>query len=284
MRHRQSALAIVTNSIGPGVLAADSAYMYGVELAKLSAASLDLLNESLPRNWSGSNPVDIIGDASPVRFRTAVKVCLDDPNVDGVLVIFTPQAGTDHLTTAQLMVGLQRESNKPLFLSWLGDAKVSESRELFSKSKCAHFRAPEFAIEVFRNLASYHQNQQLLLQTQPLEATAGAGRASARAVIATARRAQHPVGRESKAVLAVSTSRSTRQGWPQAGRRCATPPRRYCEDRFAGHLPPDVGGVELNIQRSHAARRYRGIIGTLQARAEAIVSISVLRKHRLPAS
>ena len=58
----------------------------------------------------------IRGDASPVRFRTAVKVCLDDPNVDGVLVIFTPQAGTDHLTTAQLMVGLQRESNKPLFL------------------------------------------------------------------------------------------------------------------------------------------------------------------------
>ena len=36
-----------------------------------------------------ANPVDIIGDASPVRFRMAVKACLDDPNVDGVLVIFT---------------------------------------------------------------------------------------------------------------------------------------------------------------------------------------------------
>ncbi|WP_193394264.1 acetate--CoA ligase family protein, partial [Aquitalea magnusonii] len=163
-------LAIVTNGIGPGVLAADSAYTNGVELARLSDSTMELLNNALPRNWSHGNPIDLIGDASPVRFRTAVKACIDDPNVDGVLVIFTPQAGTDHLTTAQLMIGLQRESSKPMFLSWLGDAKVSESRDLFSKAKCAHFRAPEYGIEVFRNLASYHHNQQLLLQTpSPLE-------------------------------------------------------------------------------------------------------------------
>ena len=78
------------------------------ELAKLAPATLELLNESLPANWSHGNPVDIIGDASPVRFRTAVKACLDDPNVDGVLVIFTPQAGTDHHTTAELMVEIGR--------------------------------------------------------------------------------------------------------------------------------------------------------------------------------
>jgi hypothetical protein len=140
-------LAIVTNGIGPGVLAADSAYTNGVELAKLSDATMELLNNALPRNWSHGNPIDLIGDASPVRFRTAVKACIDDPNVDGVLVIFTPQAGTDHLTTAQLMIGLQRESSKPMFLSWLGDAKVSESRDLFSKAKCAHFRALNTALK-----------------------------------------------------------------------------------------------------------------------------------------
>jgi acetyltransferase len=82
-------LAIVTNGIGPGVLAADSAYTNGVELAKLSDATMELLNNALPRNWSHGNPIDLIGDASPVRFRTAVKACIDDPNVDGVLVIFT---------------------------------------------------------------------------------------------------------------------------------------------------------------------------------------------------
>lgn len=288
-------LAIVTNGIGPGVLAADSAYMYGVELAKLSAETLALLNESLPRNWSGTNPVDIIGDASPVRFRTAVKVCLDDPNVDGVLVIFTPQAGTDHLTTAQLMVGLQRETSKPLFLSWLGDAKVSESRELFSKSKCSHFRAPEFAIEVFRNLASYHQNQKLLLQTPgPLEGEQVVPDVvGARAVIAEARAEGRTIlsERESKAVLAafnipVNPTRlaatedeavryATEIGYPVV-LKIDSPDIIY---------KSDVGGVELNIGNEATLRdAYRGIVGrTLQARPEAkIAGISVqpMRKWR----
>jgi acyl-CoA synthetase (NDP forming) len=86
------------------------------------------------------------------------------------------------------MIGLQRESSKPMFLSWLGDAKVSESRDLFSKAKCAHFRAPEYGIEVFRNLASYQYNQQLLLQTPgPLEGKRAApDLLRARAVIAGA--------------------------------------------------------------------------------------------------
>lgn len=163
-------LAIITNGIGPGVLAADSAYSLGVELASLQPQTYDLLSNAMPRNWKASNPVDIFGDASPLRFRTAAKACLDDQNVDGVLVIFTPQHGTDHLITAQMMVGLQKESKKPLLLSWLGEAKVAQSRELFRKAHCAYFRVPESAIGVFNSLAAYHENQQLLLQTPgPLE-------------------------------------------------------------------------------------------------------------------
>ena len=288
-------LAIVTNGIGPGVLAADSAYMYGVELAKLSPESMSLLNESLPRNWSGSNPVDIIGDASPVRFRTAVKVCLDDPNVDGVLVIFTPQAGTDHLTTAQLMVGLQRETSKPLFLSWLGDAKVSESRELFSKSKCAHFRAPEFAIEVFRNLSSYHQNQQLLLQTPgPLEGERLVPDVQlARKVIAEARAEGRSIlsERESKAVLAAfnipvnPTRLAASENDAVAYAKEIGYPVVLKIDSPDVIYKSDVGGVELNISNEATLRdAYRGILSrTLQALPEArITGISVqpMRKRR----
>lgn len=288
-------LAIVTNGIGPGVLAADSAYMYGVELARLSPQSIELLNDSLPRNWSGSNPVDIIGDASPVRFRTAVKVCLDDPGVDGVLVIFTPQAGTDHLTTAQLMVGLQRESSKPLFLSWLGDAKVAESRELFSKSKCAHFRAPEFAIEVFRNLAAYHENQQLLLQTPaPLEGDQLVPDVTqARQLIAAAQA-------EGRTILSELESKAVLQAFniPVNPTRLAATEDQAVD--FAEEIgyplvlkidspdiiyKSDVGGVELNISNEQSLREaYRNIVErTRAARPDArIVGVSVqaMRKRR----
>ena len=158
-------LAIVCNGIGLGILAADTAHDEDVPLAKLSKTTMEALNAALPENWSHANPVDIIGDAGPLRFRTAVKLCLDDDNVDGVLVLFSPQIGTDHLATAQMMVQLQSETNKPLLLSWLGDSKVQESRALFARSRRVHFNAPDQAIEVFKKLGAYHRNQKLLLQT-----------------------------------------------------------------------------------------------------------------------
>jgi len=288
-------LAIVTNGIGPGVLAADSAYTNGVELAKLSDTTMELLNNALPRNWSHGNPIDLIGDASPVRFRTAVKACIDDPNVDGVLVIFTPQAGTDHLTTAQLMIGLQRESSKPMFLSWLGDAKVSESRDLFFKAKCAHFRAPEYGIEVFRNLASYHHNQQLLLQTpSPLEGKREAPDLSrARAAIAGAMAEGRTVlsERESKEVLAAfripvnPTLLARTEDEAVALAEQIHYPVVLKIDSPDIIYKSDVGGVELNISNEATLRAaFRGILERArQAMPEARIdgiSVQPMRKRR----
>ncbi|MFB9156141.1 bifunctional acetate--CoA ligase family protein/GNAT family N-acetyltransferase [Chromobacterium violaceum] len=288
-------LAIVTNGFGPGMLAADSAIDYGVELARLSEGTVKLLDSVLPRNWSHGNPLDIIGDASPMRFRTAVKACVDDPGVDGVMVIFTPQAGTDHLTTAQLMIGLQRETTKPLFLSWLGDAKVSESRELFSKAKCAHFRAPEYGIEVFSHLADYQRNQQLLLQTPgPLEGRrndpdVNTARKVMDAALAEGRTVLSE--RESKQVLAAfhipvnptTLARTADQAVKQAAKigypvvlKIDSPDIIY---------KSDVGGVELNISNEETLRTaFDAIVSrTRQARPEARidgVSVQPMRKRR----
>ncbi|MDF0604233.1 bifunctional acetate--CoA ligase family protein/GNAT family N-acetyltransferase [Neisseriaceae bacterium TC5R-5] len=288
-------LAIVTNGIGPGVLTADSAYDNGVELAVLTEPTMALLDGVLPRNWSRGNPVDIIGDASPARFRTAVKACLDDAHVDGVMVIFTPQAGTDHLLTAQLMIGLQRESSKPLLLSWLGDAKVSASRELFSKAKCAHFRAPEYGVEVFRNLAAYQRNQQLLLQTPgPLdEGRADPDVARARKVIVAALAAERTVlsERESKEVLAAfhipvnptKLASNVEEAVSLASE--ITYPVVLKIDSPDIIYKSDVGGVELNISNEATLRTAFDAImrRTHQMRPDARIdgiSVQPMRKRR----
>ena len=263
-RSQGDRLAIVTNGIGPGILAADAARAIGVELATLSDHTVQLFNDVLPSNWSRGNPVDIVGDASPVRFRTAVKACLDDPNVDGVLVICTPQLSTDHLNTAQLMVDLRKESNKPLLLSWLGDTKVAASRELFVRHRVAHFRAPEAAVEVFRALAAFHRNQRLLLQTPPpLQfEEVSADVAGARKLIRTALDEWRSVlsELESKALLAafnlpvnqVRLARTSAEavayaeefGYPVV-LKIDSPDVIY---------KSDVGGVELNLRTEAAVR------------------------------
>ncbi|QLI82360.1 bifunctional acetate--CoA ligase family protein/GNAT family N-acetyltransferase [Chitinibacter fontanus] len=158
-------LAIITNGIGAGMMAVDRAHELHVQLPRLSAETIAKLDAFLPPQAQHHNPVDILGDASAERFKIATEIVLHDPNIDGVLVVFTPQSGTDDMATAEAMIALRRTTEKPILLSWIGGKKVEGSRKLLSKAQCAHFSSPENAVEVFYSLASWQYNQQLLLQT-----------------------------------------------------------------------------------------------------------------------
>src|SRR5665213_1282667 len=94
-RPKGARLCVVTNAGGPGVLAADAVIESGGRLAQLSSGTIDALSGFLPAAWSHANPVDVLGDADPVRFAKTVETVVKDPENDGVLVILTPQAMTD---------------------------------------------------------------------------------------------------------------------------------------------------------------------------------------------
>jgi len=160
-------LAIVTNGGGPGVMATDRAADLGLVMASLSATTIDSLNQHLPATWSHANPVDIIGDATVGRYHHAVKACLEDENVDGVLVILTPQAMTKPREIAQAMIELSQKYSKPLLPCWMGDTLVAPARKLFVEAHKPSFRTPEPAVEVFSYLSDYYRNQQLMLQVPP---------------------------------------------------------------------------------------------------------------------
>lgn len=157
-------LAIVTNGGGPGVMATDCAADLGLVMATLSDVTIERLNQVLPPTWSHGNPVDIIGDAQADRYRNAVQACLEDPNVDGVLTILTPQAMTKPLEAAKAVIELSNQYSKPLLTSWMGGEQVTESRAAFKLAKKPTFRTPEPAVEVFSFLSAYHKNQKLLMQ------------------------------------------------------------------------------------------------------------------------
>ncbi|MDX9951274.1 MAG: bifunctional acetate--CoA ligase family protein/GNAT family N-acetyltransferase [Methylophilaceae bacterium] len=157
-------LAIVTNGGGPGVMATDCAADLGLVMADLSAETLEKLNQALPSTWSNGNPVDIIGDAQADRYRHAVQACLEDPGVDGVLTILTPQAMTKPLEAATAVIELSDRYRKPFLACWMGGAQVDSSRAAFNRARKPSFRTPEPAVEVFSYLSAYYQNQKLLMQ------------------------------------------------------------------------------------------------------------------------
>lgn len=87
---RGSRVAIVTNAGGPGILAADACEAQGLELPRLSDATVAELRAFLPAAASVGNPVDMIASASADSYRRAVTAVLNDDCVDSVLVIFIP--------------------------------------------------------------------------------------------------------------------------------------------------------------------------------------------------
>ena len=160
-------LAIVTNGGGPGVMAADRASDLNVPLAELMPQTIDKLSAALPQHWSHSDPVDILGDADSERYRTATEIVLADQNVDGLLVLLTPQAMTDPTACAEGVIAASREINKPVLACWMGANLVKEGRRCFAKAGIPQFSSPEAGVDAFGYLACYRRNQKALLQAPP---------------------------------------------------------------------------------------------------------------------
>src|SRR5689334_10233914 len=119
-------LAMLTNGGGLGVLAVDRLAELGGVTAALSQDARARLDAVLPPTWSGSNPVDIIGDADAARYATAVEILLADPDNDALLVmnVQTAVAPTaDIAGTVMRVITASREKRrpaKPARAAWVG--------------------------------------------------------------------------------------------------------------------------------------------------------------------
>lgn len=205
MRAQGNRLVIVTNGGGPGAVASDRASDLAVELAQLGHESMDALDKGMPSNWSHGNPVDIIGDADEKRYRTAMETVLQDPGVDGMLVILTPQAMTRPVEVARAAVEVAKSATKPIITCWMGGRQVRDARMLLAESGLPTFNTPETAVEGFAHLTNFHRNQELLLQAPgPLTHKPKPDIEGARAIIENVlgQRRQALTYLEAKAVLA----------------------------------------------------------------------------------
>jgi acetyltransferase len=260
---RGPALALITNAGGPGVMATDALMTAGGQLAPLAPETLAALNAALPPFWSHGNPIDILGDATADRYRVAVEACARDRNVQGLLVLLTPQAMTDPTETARRLVPFAHIENKPLLACWMGGAAVDEGRQILDAAGIPTFESPEAAIGAFLNMVRYRRAQELLYETPealPMDRPPDLERV--RQLIATARAA----GREwlseaeAKDVLAA-------YGLPVSRTVPATSPDEAAEAaQDIGYpvvlklLSPtithksDVGGVLLNLADEQTVR------------------------------
>jgi acetyltransferase len=152
-------VAIITNAGGPGVLTTDAAIAHGLSLAQFSDETREIFKKALPATANIKNPVDVIGDARADRYRVAMSGALSDTNVDGTLIILTPQSMTDIDTIAGEVASVARQFDKPVYASFMGEADVASGISILQKRNIPHYVLPESMCRSFAAALFFKQQK-----------------------------------------------------------------------------------------------------------------------------
>ena len=266
-------LTIVTNAGGPGVLATDALVEGGGELASFPEETMSQLNDVLPRHWSHSNPIDILGDADPKRYAEAVKIVANDPGSDGILVILTPQDMTSPTQTAELMRQALSNSKKPVLASWMGGPDVVAGVDILNHGNIPTFDYPDMAARIFNYMWQYSYNLRAIYET-PVLPTASAAEATdqqhATALLEAVRRKGRTIltELESKQVFAAygiptvpTVLAEDAEAAVTVAEKLGFPVVLKLNSETITHKS-DVEGVQLNLRTPEAVRTAYGLIET----------------------
>jgi len=151
-----SRIAIVTNAGGPGILCTDALERAGLSLAQLEPNTKLELQKFLPDSASSANPVDVLGDAFADRYEFALQQVIADPNVDGIIVIVTPQAMTQIAETAHAVGRASKGTTKPILGCFMGQFRMHAAVDILSKDyDVPNYPFPERAARAFAAMRDY---------------------------------------------------------------------------------------------------------------------------------
>jgi acetyltransferase len=263
-RPRGKRLCILTNAGGPGVLATDALVAGGGELAELSPETLDAFDKILPPQWSHNNPVDILGDAEPERYAKSLEIAAKDPNIDGMLVVLTPQDMTNPTQIAEKLKPYAKGLGKPVLASWMGGAEVAAGEQILNQAGIPTFQFPDSAVRAFNYMWRYSYNLKGLYETPslPQHAEADVQRGKAGNIIQQARQSGRTIltEYESKQLLkaydipTVDTRIAiTEPEALQAADEIGYPVVLKLHSLTITHKT-DVGGVHLNLRDAGAVK------------------------------
>jgi acetyltransferase len=148
--------AIITNSGGPGILAADASDKSDLHLVALRKETIDELRSFLPSVASFYNPIDILGDADAERYEKAIQTILKDSNVQGAIVLLTPTAVVNVDETAEALVKITHAVDKPLLSSFMGKQSVETGTRILMRNNIPNYSYPEEAVQSLSAMYRYH--------------------------------------------------------------------------------------------------------------------------------
>lgn len=157
-------LAIVSNASGISAMAKDAMTSHGLKPAQLLPETIEKLNRTLHKNWSGINPIDLMLPSASREYIEAVKICMESEEIDGLLLLSSPVGTEDATALARELAALLNVCPCPVFTSWMGGRDIDNSRTVFNRAGIITYESPERAVRAFANLYQYGRNVEMLQQ------------------------------------------------------------------------------------------------------------------------
>lgn len=281
-------VAIVTNAGGPGILATDAAEKVALQLPALSKKIDDALKKQLPSAASTHNPIDVLGDAQADRYIAALEACGDDPNIDGIALLLTPQAMTPANDVAKA-AGTFRTKHPlmPLVAGFLGSENVQDATQTLRTLGIPACSSPESAVHVLANLQAIDD------RTMPKENVDKKRAAKAQAIIGTPQQTDKPTlldEETTQQLCELYALRTPRQSIATSANEAVKyantigyPVIAKVASKDIVHKT-DIGGVRINLQSAKEVEKaYDDIVKNAKKNMPSATVHGVLIQQFLPA-
>lgn len=179
---RGNRVAVLTDGGGHGVMATDLAEINGLEAPVLSQVTQEKLKDILMPHCPIKNPVDLAGtpEADMWVFDRCAKVLLEDPDVDGVIIVGLYGGYADlseefrvlENQVAQSLVKRIKSSGKPVVMHSIYQARQPEALKIIADGDVPVYAGIDSTVRAMGALVAYEQTKQILaeeLNTPPVE-------------------------------------------------------------------------------------------------------------------
>jgi len=156
-------IAIVTNSGGPGVLAADAGEHEGLEIASPSGVLRDRLSAKLPDFYALTNPFDLTVQGTQDEYRDTLIETLTEYDAAIAINVNTPYL--DVAPLARGVVAAAQETGKPIVASFVAGKPAEAALPILAEGGVPNYVTGERCARVLALMADREQNLGMLRLT-----------------------------------------------------------------------------------------------------------------------
>jgi acetate---CoA ligase (ADP-forming) len=187
-------VGIITNTGGPAVIATDVLVAAGLDVPKLSEASIARLKATQFPQAALENPIDVVATAGGPQFRAALDVLLDEEGVDSIFMNFVTAPFTDTHAVAREIAAVGELGKKPIVCNFMTDLSQERYRitmRILKEGCVPCYANPTAAARALGALARYGRLKRREIGRP--ESCSGVDAAKARSAVERARKAGRSV-------------------------------------------------------------------------------------------